>query len=199
MTIQEEIKYRETIMQKAYNRQKLTTEERIWLITHPLYHSKLGAPYLLKDIIKVQPNTLYAVQIKQESVLCANMPVPIIGIPPHKKGFIRINSLEKPVKILGLLFDKLDEPIEVQLKTPEGFISVEYEYTYFDELQNITVRQASSNLSFAMKKEYVSDNKVAYHCKLPNNPDFKNFEDYVFSVKWKPCNQSGDGSVSSSE
>lgn len=195
MLVQEEIAYRDSIMKKAYNKQKITPEERIWLITHPLYHLTLGAPFLSEDILKVSPNVLYTVKIKQELVMCENMPVPIIGVPPHKKGYIHMNSLEKPVKILGLIFDGISEPIEVKLKTPDGFVSIGYEYTYYDELQHITVCQKSnSHLGFAMKKEILSDNKILYHCKLPNDKESNCFEKYVFSIEFNQ-NLSGAGSM----
>ena len=57
-----QITYREQLLKK----QRLTSAERLWLISHPCFHQELGYPYLIQDIIEFPVNTSCIFSIETE-------------------------------------------------------------------------------------------------------------------------------------
>ena len=53
--VQKEIQYRQSLNEKTYHT-NLTEAELEWLKTHRSYNLLLGYPYLLTDIICLEPN-----------------------------------------------------------------------------------------------------------------------------------------------
>ena len=159
-----EIRYREMLLQKVRNNSKITSDERIWLVTHPVYNQPLGFPFFNVAIENLEPNKWYLVRVKLESTVRGNV------------------SLGKPVKMLGFELEQ-HQMSEVKYLSVLGLLSVEYECDYFDEKQNLYKRQASStgDPSFAMKKEIINNHLVKYRCKSPIG---NSFDAMVFTIEW---------------
>lgn len=186
-----EIRYREMLLQKVRNNSKITSDERIWLVTHPVYNQQLGFPFFNVAIENLEPNKWYLVRVKLESTAYDDRIIPIIGVPAGKGKIIadfelrdvRGNvSLGKPVKMLGFELEQ-HHMSEVKYLSVLGLLSVEYECDYFDEKQNLYKRQASStgDPSFAMKKEIINNHLVKYRCKSPIG---NSFDAMVFTIEW---------------
>lgn len=193
MNINEEIAFRNEIMHKSRKGEKLTREERSWLVTHPSYNDKQGYPFLTTDIIKLEPKVEYLMRVEcaancERDSFWASFGVPL------SKGYIKTDfalvdlygnvSLGKPVKMLGVAIDSEDHlSTEFVFKSDLGLMQVCYKCKVFDTIIKKEVRKSSdgADCSFAMIRKDLSDNKVLYSCKHPNEQDYK----YMFTVEWK--------------
>lgn len=192
MTCEEEIKYRESLIDKACKGIRVTPEESIWLLSHPVYNSLLGYPYYNTVIEKLKPNTRYIITIAIESVLYSKKFFPIISVPTGKGKIITDFSIvdfynnEKksgtPVKMLCLELEPNEEE-KIKYISDLGLLSIEYECECFDNVLNINSTQSSGNGTpdFAMIREVINDHKVRYNCKSPDNDSF---DALIFTVEW---------------
>ena len=73
MTYEEEIAYREELLQKARDGMKVTSEERLWSQTHSVYNRRFGFPYYNVSIETLEPNQWYSLAINMESIGCSFM------------------------------------------------------------------------------------------------------------------------------
>ncbi len=65
-----------------------------------------------------------------------------------------------------------------------SLLSVHYECECYDEsLKSFIMKSSLSIRSLAMRKEIISDNKVRYYCKSPNE---ESFNAMIFSIKITP-------------
>ena len=189
----EEIKHRDDIIAKIHGGLKISPDERQWLMTHKLYNRFYGYPYLNTDIIHLEKNVVYSVQVKIESKKYPDRIIPFFTAPCGK-GEIYNNDIvfdnrgkpytNKKVKMFGCLIDSNNTETYFQYKSQLGLLEVSYECQYFDEHQKLTIRKNSltGDPSYAMLKEQVASDKIIYYCKSPTNKDFNSL---VFSVKWK--------------
>lgn len=193
MNFQEEIEYRKLLLAKISGGAKVSSEDRLWLQTHCTYNKILGYPHLNADIIHVQPNEKYCLNIKLELNAQNDKIIPVISIPANKGNIVTNTTLTnldgkvvpcKPIKVLGVMINSTHTESQLNFCSTLGLLKVSYECTYYDDMQNIFIQQSSStgDPSFAMLKEVLSENKVLYRCKHPKSDKF---DKYSFSVEWK--------------
>lgn len=194
MNYREEIEYRNEILARVRNGEKVTSMEQQWLLTHRIYNRSMGYPYLNTDIIQLQPNINYCVRIKVESMTFDRRILPVITVPGGR-GKIVANSLcsysndnvksKKIVKMLGILIDKTHKETEITYQSDLGVLGVSFECEYFDEKQQLIIRKNSNvgDPNFAMFSETLANNKMIYQCKPPMEKDFESF---IFSIEWNP-------------
>lgn len=205
MRVAQEKKYRNFLISKAQKGQKLSIEERQWLLTNPIYNSILDFPYTNMDIIKMEVGTIYKITIKIINCEYENQIIPIVSAPAGK-GVITTNfdiydisrnqNYKNGVKMLGIEFDRTNIMKEFMYKSDLGLMSVYYECEYFDFKQNIYIRKSSlsGDANYAMIREDISENEVMFMCKSPVD---NSFSALTFSVAWERINdsQSGGGIV----
>ena len=188
---EEEIIYREQILQKVRNGIKPTPAERIWAVTHPVYNRRLGFPFFNVAIESFEPNKWYLLRIKVEAIAYDDRIIPIIYVPAGKGRIITDFELEDisgnvsrgvPVKMLGLE-SKQHQNSEVKYLSKLGLLSVSYGCDYFDEKPNLHKRESSStgNPDFAMIRQIVNEHMVRYRCKSPVGDSF---DAMVFTIEW---------------
>ena len=190
MNYKEEIAYREKIMGK----EKITPEERDWLMTHTLYNSLLGYPFICKSMEKVEPNKWYLLKINVESVRYEDEIAPVITVPGtgKKTGKIIADfevvdrkgnvSVGKPIKMLELSECKSGMSYQVKYLSERGLLAAYYGCHYFDHVSNIyTGDFSSSYMGLAMIREPVNEHKIRYRCKSPRSDSF---DAMVFTVEW---------------
>lgn len=192
MNYKEEIEIRKTIKGKIYDGEKITKEEREWLVTHPVYHENMGFPILKSDVFDVKPNTQYSVTLKKLSSAYSYKIGTIISVPAgkgkiivDKEVFDMYNRAKKPgtpIKAYLIGFENYDEESFIYLSTI-GKMGVDYHCQYFEKWLNAITSGSSdgADLRFAMKKEIVADNKIIYRCKSVSE---ENFDALVFSVEF---------------
>ncbi len=188
-----EIEYRNQLLTRVRNGERITPEERLWLVTHRVYNQILGYPYLNTDIIDLQTDKECTVYVKIESISYADRIIPVIGVPGGKGKIISENMVtdykgnaqyKKPVKMLGLLLNMQHKKTQFLYQSGLGLLGVSYECDYIDKKQNIRMRQNSSTgaTNLAMFCERISTNQMLYRCKNPND---SSFDSLVFSVRWE--------------
>ena len=194
MNYQEEIEYREMILTRIANREKLRAEDRLWLATHRIYHRTLGYPYLNTDIVSLRCKTKYTVRIEVEKIAYPRFIIPVISVPGGKGNIVtnfELTNLDgetvskKTTKILGVLVNAQKPSSEFIYHSDLGLMGISFECEYYDDKLHLLTRK-DSNLrdpDFAMFGEILSENKMRYHCKPPMS---KCFDDYVFSIEWNP-------------
>lgn len=194
MNYTEEIIYREKILSKARKGEKITVEDRFWLATHRSINRNMGYPYLNTDIISFKSNMNYLISIKVEKLEYPYRIIPVVTAPDGKGKIIPIDMTvkdyngkitnKKAVEVLGLLVDSNRIERKFFYQSSLGLLGISYQCDYFNEKQHIMVRGNSDTgiPNLAMIRENMSDNKIVYSCKSPNDDSF---EALVFSIKWE--------------
>ena len=188
----EEIAYEKKLYQKAIKGEKITSDERKWLLTHSSYNMEYGIIAYKTAIEQLETNTLYSIKIKVESISYKDRICPTIAVPV-KSGWLftdfdvynydgKLNPSRK-VRMLCVDFNESSEFI-VDYRSSSGLLAVTYECDYYDEKMKLHKREASdgANLGFAMRKEIIDDNSVRYFCKSPLKDSF---DALVFTIEWK--------------
>ena len=193
MNYKDNIEYRNSIEEKAYNREKITESEKWWLRSNPVFNPRFDFGCYQRDIIKFKENrditvTITSLNCKDKTKIFR----PAIGVVG--KGSIKVNSqlLDidgkavdcKETRILIPLFNETRNSTTVRVSSKAGLISVWYQCEYYDEsVKAYTIEMSDgANLSYGMKKQLISDNEFLYHCKSPTDST-DNFDVYAFSVK----------------
>lgn len=188
----EEIRIREELFTKAANGIKLEKEEHLWLTTHCTYNSKIGYPYLNKDIIKLEPNVLYDVCVRCEFYSYPYKVSPVIGVADldgeiitdfELKDFYGNKSKNQTTKMLALSMNETGKELCFKIKSKAGLMSVAYECEHYVDWLGRTIKEISDSgkFNFAMNKKCDGD-FVLYECK---DPDSDNFNIFSFSVNCK--------------
>lgn len=192
MNYEEEVRYRNKILSQVRNGEKITSQDRLWLLTHRIINRTMGYPYLNTDIIHLCPKMNYVVRVKVENLTYPGRIIPVITVPGGKGKIVANTFLldhngdvtsKKPVKMLGLLVDLNYNEAEFAYQSSLGLLGVSYECDYFDDKQRIMLRKNScvGDPNFAMLSEVIADNKILYRCKAPTTDSF---ESIVFSIEW---------------
>lgn len=189
----EEIEQRENILNKVRNGIKLSHDERVWLLTHPVYNARYGINAYNIAIEHLEPSKWFRITIRVESILYNDRIIPIIYAPTEKSKIVSDLELynhsgkqkqTKTVKMLGFEVSENIKDFEVDFFSVSGILSVQYECNYFDVKQNLNMREASStgNPDFAMIRQIIDNDTVRYYCKAPCEDSF---DAMVFSVHWE--------------
>lgn len=192
MNYDEEINYRNRILARIRDGKKITSEDRLWLVTHRIINRVLGYPYINTDVIHLQQNVNYLIRVNVEKLTYPNRIIPVITVPGGKGRIIANSALvdhngnistKEAVKMLGVMVDSNHNEAEFTYQSNLGLLGISYECDYFDSRQHIMLRKNScvGDSNFAMLREVLADNKMRYRCKVPTN---KNFDSFVFSIEW---------------
>lgn len=188
MTYEEEIKYRESLM----NKDRVTPEERTWLLSHSVYNHLLGYPYYNTVVEKLKPKTWYIITIAIESIDYSKKICPMISVSAGKGKIITDFPIEDlynrkkesgtPIKMLSLELEQ-NEKEKVKFISDLGRLSIEYEAECFNIVMNYDMSISSDNdtSDFAMIREVINDHKIRYNCKSPEDDSF---DALIFTVEW---------------
>ncbi len=81
----QENQYRKSILNKINNGEKLSKEEREWLVTHPLYNTRYNSPdYYRMDVLNLNSKSLVIIDIELEHVSYKHRIIPVISVPAQK-------------------------------------------------------------------------------------------------------------------
>ncbi len=187
-----QIEYRELLISRALKGERLSLEEKQWLVTNSVFNHKLGPPYTNYEIVKLPSSSNYNLVIKVEKITYENRIIPIISVPSSKGrilcGFPVTNlngktSVGKPIKMIGIENIIVNQEICLEYQSKLGLLAIEYQCDYFDGKQDCNIRKSSSSgdFNFAMFKESLTHNKIRMHCKAPQTD---NLEALVFTIEW---------------
>lgn len=189
-----EIEYREQLLEKRSMGQRLTEDERFWLVTNPVYNRWHGYPFYNKDVISLRPNILYSIHIKIIE-MPDRTPVTItLGVSDRKGKLISDEFLldidgngtkKKTTKVLQFDLDKNKTDYYVKFKSEIGLLDISYGCDYYDERMKLFKKESSStgNPCFAMIKDVISEVKVRYKCK---HPKVDMYDMLIFEIETEP-------------
>ena len=81
MTELEEIEYREKLLKTLRLGGKVEPSEREWLVTHKAFSDIYGWPFLVMDIIELEPNRTYTVTAELLFKNCCETMMPTVSCP----------------------------------------------------------------------------------------------------------------------
>ena len=190
--IEFEIEKRKELLARAAC-EKLTKEERQWLLTHSSYNRWLGASAYNTVVEHLSPKTWYDLEIKVESVSYDRPILPAIyasaskGKIIYEQGYTNIDGepvSKDYVRMLGFRLNDGQNTFKVSYLSDLGLLSVFYECEYFDEKMRVLISKSSysGDPRYAIKRQMIDDGYIRYHCKNPLSDDF---EAMVFTVRWQ--------------
>ena len=200
MNFKESIKYRETLIKKVYDGEKMLQADRLWLLSNPIYNPIYDDEVLKGDILNLTPNQEYEINVKiKELNYYDGIFIPVIGIPigkgDIKTEFCLLNLDEKEVKcqntkMLAVMIDDKIKTAKFRFVSELGLMSILYKCEYYDPKMKVRIRANSDNpnRAFGMRKFWISDNEIEYRCKSPVEL-LSPFDAMVFSVQWMPIEQ----------
>ncbi len=190
------IKKRELILEKVHKKEKLTKQERYWLITNPLFNTLYDSPIYLQDIIELKPNCLYSISVNVKLINCSYEIHPIIGVASLNGKIIThglLRNIDEEIvdynetKVLILLLDENNSSSEIEFIAEDGFVSIGYHCSFYDEKMQIIKKMSSDcNCSFGMQKRIISKTCIEYSCK---SIFADSFDALVFTLEWKETNK----------
>ena len=93
MNYEEEINCRNNIMSRVRHGEKITSEDRLWLVTHRIINPTLGYPYLNTDIIHLHPKVTYVICVTVENLIYPVRIIPVITVPGGKERLLPTHCL----------------------------------------------------------------------------------------------------------
>lgn len=189
MKYRDEILYRKEVIGKVHNGEKLSKQEREWLVTHKVYNEILGYPFLSVDILEIEKKC--SINIKVEECNHNSRIAPVFGIPLGKGEIVACfdtfdrkgEKNTKPIKMLSLDVETKKE-FNIECHSSSGLLTIFYQCDYYDDKMKMYKRESSygANLSFAMIEEKICDNKYRFRCKSPLSDTF---DALIFVVEWR--------------
>lgn len=184
MTEMEEIAYRGRLLERARSGGKLEPDEREWLVTHKAFSDIYGWPYLVMDIIKLEPNCNYTVTAELLFSNCSEMMISTVSLP-RSKGRILFddkNGQSQMTKAVGLFFDEKNKELTFSLKSKMGLMCVTMEYRTKDHRGVEHWRSSVNDDRLAMKIIESTDTKRRYSCCGIENSQTEHFD---FELRWE--------------
>ena len=112
MTELEEIEYREKLLKTLRLGGKVEPSEREWLVTHKAFSDIYGWPFLVMDIIELEPNRTYTVTAELLFKNCCETMMTTVSVPPRQL-YRRLLSVLSIVCIASLSSLTLDRQYSV--------------------------------------------------------------------------------------
>lgn len=173
----------------------LPLNDRLWLQSHPIYSSRYGAPYIIADMIAVEPAKETAITIQCLRMDPQHPIVPTFTIPFEQGGSLRLaavvqsNTDFRNMRQSTKLSFRMTNHITAVLrcKSDPGVLMVSYQGWVPDNQPLPMWFESVKNNRFAMVKTVVSDNLIRYGCcgsdDLDSNCD-DHFNKFQFLVNW---------------
>lgn len=194
---QETIAKRNLLMQRIQSGELLSQEDRLWLQNHPFYSTRYGKPYIIADMIAVEPGAEIAITLQCTQDDPNHPIVPTFTIPFEKNGFVKLAAVAhsdhdfRNMKKSTKLSLRMIKGITATLRccSDSGLIMVSYQGWVPDNKPIPMWFESISCPRFAMKKTALSDNLIQYGCcgadtaaeEIDDEDCFRRFE---FLLNW---------------
>ena len=183
-----EIDYRKTLMQKVFKSPRLiSSEEKLWLQTHPAYSETYGYPHLEFDIIELsKPECKITCKLVKNS--CSKL-ARAVFIPAADKGYI--DQVSAPVYVKGKMseskklksfspyFDIIGQQISFVCHSPLKKLEVLFECEV-GEGKYVHMMPSTITPFFVMKKEQMGELAFRYICSTQQELTVDSF---IFDVE----------------
>lgn len=185
------------LMQRLQAGELLAEADRLWLQNHPIYSARYGKPYIIADMVAVDPGSDVAVTLQCIADDPGHPIVPTITIPFEKNGFVKLaavatsnqdfHQMKKSTKLSLRMIKGITATL--RCRSESGLIMVSYQGWIPDNEPFPIWSESVQCPRFAMKKTTFSDNLVQYECcgadtAADNLEDADTFRRFVFLLNW---------------
>lgn len=179
------------LLSRIHAGEELSADERVWLADHPIESPRYGAPWIVSDMLPLNPGVEYTVVIQCQGTDANHPIVPTFTIPFEKDGFIKLESIvgaqmdtTKMRKSTKLSFRMLGGiTIMAQCVSSSGLLMVSYQGWLRDHKPIPLWFESVQCDRFAMKKTVISENMVQYSCCGADGTE----DAFRFVVNWYPA------------
>lgn len=169
----------------------LSIEERVWLSDHPIESVRYGTPWVLTDMIVLDPAREYTLVIQCLAAYPEHPIVPTLTIPFEKGGYIQLTGVvgaktdTKGMKQSTKLSFRMLTGITATARcvSDTGLLMVSYQGWVPDSKPFPLWYETISCDRFAMKKTVLSENAIQYSCCGADGTE----EAFGFIVNWYPA------------
>lgn len=191
MTELEEIEYREKLLKTLRLGGKVEPSEREWLVTHKAFSDIYGWPFLVMDIIELEPNRTYTVTAELLFKNCCETMMPTVSVP-QRKGKILFNDPEGQLQkttALGLFFSEKNKELVFSFKAKNGLLCVTMEYLTKNHMGTEYWASSVGRSGLAMEVVESTDTKRCYTCRGIENRQTEHFD---FELRWEKSEVKAD-------
>lgn len=168
----ENIQMRNQLMQRIHSGEVLPAEERLWLQENPFYSVRYGAPYVIADLLPVEPDADIAVTVQCLHDDPDHPIVPTFTIPFEKNGFVKLAAVAhsgqdfSKMKLSTKLSLRVIKGVTATLRcrSDSGILMVTYQGWIPDSKPMPMWAESTQAPRFAMKKTVYSENLIRYDC-----------------------------------
>ena len=188
------IAHRNRILHRRRSGIKLNNEEKLWLATTPAYNDILNYSLLSQDIIDIEANKKYHINVRLLSSTTRNEITPTFSIP-LKKGNIIYNGLledlyghiskDKRIYILSTNNSVSHPDCEFDIISYLGKLAISLNCVMYDH-RGISYLGSSNMHKIGFLRNEISENKIVYSCC---DLDSTIPDKYSFLVEWHRCDK----------
>lgn len=189
----ENIIRRNNLFAKLQKNEALQLSDRLWLQDNPIPSSRYGAPWIIADVIPLEPGKEHIITIQCQKISQPYPIVPTFTIPFEKGGYIQLKAVvdaKGPVQNMKqstkLSFRMLPGiTAALQCRSDSGLLMVSYQGWVPDNQPIPMWFESIACNRFAMKKEVISENMIAYSCCGADGTE----DVFQFLVNWYSVDQ----------
>lgn len=166
----------------------LCENDRQWLAAHPIESVRYGEPWILCDMIPLDPGKEYALVIQCQTAMEAHPIVPTLTIPFEKDGFIRLagvvgaqintKGMKKSTKLSFRMLPGITST--ARCVSAAGLLMISYQGWVPDHKPIPLWFESVSCDRFAMRKTVHSDNMMEYSCRAADGTE----DAFRFLINW---------------
>lgn len=163
---------RNQLMKRLQAGELLGEEERLWLQNHPFYSTRYGKPYIIADMVAVEPGADIAVTLQCTNDDPEHPIVPTLTIPFEKNGFVKLaavahsnqdfRSMKQSTKLSLRMIKGITATLHC--RSDSGLIMLSYQGWVPDNKPMPLWFESINCPQFAMKKTTISNNLIQYGC-----------------------------------
>ena len=166
----------------------LTESERIWLWNHPIESSRYDDPWILSDLIPLEPGIPHTVVIQCLTASPLHSIVPTFTIPFEQHGFVKLSGvvgakmhtagMKESKKLSFRMLPGITAT--ASCVTESGLLMISYQGWVPDAKPIPLWYETAACDRFAMKKKVISENAVQYVCRGADGTE----DAFSFCVNW---------------
>lgn len=193
----ENIARRNALMGRLGKGETLSLEERLWLHANPIYSPRYGKPYIVADMLPLEPGQEYAITVSCLADDQNHPIVPTFTIPFEKGGYLHLAAVAKSDQDFRKMRDSTKFSMRMisgitavlRCRSDSGILMVSYQGWVPDNQPMPLWFESIRCPRFAMEREILSDNMVRYGCcGADTTADTLHGEDtfsrFRFAVNW---------------
>ena len=166
----------------------LSEPERRWLFQHPILSDRYDAPWIIADMLPLQPGKLHMVTVQCQYADEAHPIIPTFTIPFETGGFLQLAGVVESGQAMNNMPRNTKQSMRMiagitaglRCRSESGLLMVSYQGWVPDHQPIPRWFESIRCNRFAMRREIVNDNMVVYHCRGADGAENR----FQFLVNW---------------